>query len=270
MIEGLESQTYCFNDGNAKLVIQTSKNVQGYKKEAYIYKMFYKYINVRNVLKIGKIENDVYYCITKFIKAKRLQDLSSGELEKNIGHIIKIFETLKNINIPQDTGFGVFNFDGIAFYKSWPEYINAVYNNYHWDAINNKIEKLVLKSISEIKKYNNILENEKSLIHGDFGSSNVLNKDEKIYLIDWDLSLYGDPLYEIANILFWNEKCLIPLISEINKEYLKDEKMILKIYIYILRIGLEEIYRVLEQKQIGYNIKWIENRLEEINNIFIK
>jgi hypothetical protein len=82
MTEGDTSQTYCFNNGNKKLVIQTSKDIQGYKKEAYIYKNFNKNIYVRKVLKIDKIENDIYYCITEFINAKRLQDLGINELEK--------------------------------------------------------------------------------------------------------------------------------------------------------------------------------------------
>ena len=219
MIEGDTSQTYCFDTENKKLVIQTSRDLQGYKKEVYVYKTFHNSINVRNVLKIDQLENNIYYCITEFINAKRLQDLKSHELIENLKCIMGIFKILEKITIPEDTGFGYFNFQGAAHYKTWAEYINAVYNEYQWDIINVETKKLVLNGISEIKKYNNILENKRSLIHGDFGSSNVLNNDDKIYLIDWSLSLYGDPLYETANVLFWNEKCLSPLISMINKKY---------------------------------------------------
>jgi hygromycin-B 4-O-kinase len=270
MIEGDTSQTYCFDTENAKLVIQTGRDLQGYKKEAYIYKTFHNIINVRNVLRIDKVENDIYFCITEFINAERLQDLNSNELIKILEYIMNIFNILKKIDITGNTGFGYFNCKGIAQYKTWAEFIKAVYNEYQWGAINKETKELVLNCISEIKKYDNLLDNEKSLIHGDFGSSNVLNNDDKIYLIDWSLSLYGDPLYDIANVLFWNEECLGPLISCINKRYLKDERTIRKIYIYILRIGLEEIYRTLEQKQNGYNNKWVENRTEEVINTFLK
>jgi hygromycin-B 4-O-kinase len=266
MAEGDTSQTYCFNAGNDKFVIQTSRDLQGYRKENYIYNKFHENINVRKVLKLEKMENNIYYCITEFIDAKRLQDLNANDLKRNVDRIMETFKAMEKINIFQSNGFGYFDCNGIAFYRTWSEYINAVHEHYKWNNVNKSTKKIILECIFEIKKYNNILDNRRSLIHGDFGSSNVLINKEKIYLIDWSLSLYGDPLYEIANVLFWNEKCLIPLIDEINKIYLNDKKSRLKIYIYILRIGLEEIYRTIEQKQIGYNIGWVENRLGEVVN----
>jgi hygromycin-B 4-O-kinase len=266
MAEGDTSQTYCFNAGNEKFVIQTSRDLQGYRKENYIYNKFHKNINVRKVLKTEEMENNIYYCITEFIDAKRLQDLNINDLKRNVDRIMETFKTMEKINISQSNGFGCFDWNGFAFYRTWSEYINAVYEHYKWNNCNKNTKKIILECISEIKKYNNILDNKRSLIHGDFGSSNALINREKIYLIDWSLSLYGDPLYEMANVLFWNENCLIPLIDEINKMYLNDKKARLKIYIYILRIGLEEIYRTIEQKQIGYNIGWVENRLGEVVN----
>jgi hygromycin-B 4-O-kinase len=270
MIEGDTSQTYYFESGCKKLVVQTSRDLQGYKKEAYIYKKYHNKINVRNVLKIDNVENDIYYCITEFINAKRLQDLKTRELISNLEYITGIFQNLENIKIPENMGFGYFNSEGVANYKTWPLYINAVHNNYRWTLVNNNTKKLVSNCIDEIEKHNDTLDNKKSLIHGDFGSSNVLNNVDKVYLIDWSLSLYGDPLYEIANVLFWNEKCLMPLIDEIRKKYLKDEKTITKVYLYILRIGLEEIYSTVEQNQIGYDIKWVEKRVEEVIDTFLK
>jgi hygromycin-B 4-O-kinase len=270
MTEGDTSQTYYFEARYKKFVFQTSRDLQGYKKEAYIYKKYHNRINVRNVLKIGNIADDIYYCITEFIDAKRLQDLETHELIANLEYIMEVFQCMENMKIPENMGFGCFNSEGIASYKTWPLYINAVYNEYQWTIGNNNTKELLLNCIAEIKKHNNIFDNKKSLIHGDFGSSNVLNNAGKVYLIDWSLSLYGDPLYEIANVLFWNEKCLIPLIDEIRIRYLKDEKAIIKIYLYILRIGLEEIYRTVEQNQIGYDIKWVERRVEEIINTFLR
>ena len=269
MIEGDTSQTYYFETEDKKLVIQTSKDIQGYKKEAYIYKLFSQIINVRKVLKMDKVENDIYYCITEYIDAKRLQDLESKELTKNVKYIMKIFKTLAEIKIPENIGFGYFNSEGIANFKTWVEYINAVIYEYQWSSVDLYGKGLTTKCIDEIKKYNNILDNKKSLIHGDFGSSNVLNNDDYVYLIDWGLSLYGDPLYEVANVLFWNENCLIPLIDEIKKEYLNDENTIIRIYIYILRIGLEEIYRTIQSGSNSCDNKWVKERIEEIVYTFI-
>jgi hygromycin-B 4-O-kinase len=269
MAEGDTSQTYCFNNDGQKLVFQTSTDLQGYKKEEYIYKNFTS-LNVRKVVKIDRITQNIYYCITEYIHAKRLQDLNKNDMTEKVSSIMEAFKILESVEIPANSGFGCFNYMGIAFYKSWKEYINAVYTQYQWKIINIKTKILVCHLIDEIKKYNHIPGNKRSLIHGDFGSSNVLSGGNKIYLIDWSLSLYGDPLYEIANVLFWNEKCLAPLISEIHKRYFNDDKTILTLYVYILRIGLEEIFTVNKQGQTVVNTGWAENRLEEILETFIK
>ncbi|WP_439897592.1 phosphotransferase, partial [Escherichia coli] len=46
--------------------------------------------------------------------------------------------------------------------------------------------------------------NVRALVHADFGSNNVLTDGHRITgVIDWSEAMYGDPLYDIANILFW-------------------------------------------------------------------
>ena len=44
---------------------------------------------------------------------------------------------------------------------------------------------------------------EHKLVHGDFGSNNVLTDGQKITgVLDWDCALYGDPLFDVAGSFF--------------------------------------------------------------------
>ena len=44
----------------------------------------------------------------------------------------------------------------------------------------------------------------RNLVHGDFGSNNVLYDGTSITgVIDWSEGHDGDPLYDVANIFFW-------------------------------------------------------------------
>ena len=265
MKEGLVSQTYYFENIDTSLVFQISKDMEGYKKENYVFQTFSNKIPVKNILNIDKYQDNIYFCISEYIDAKRLHDLSENEMNNNIIYIMNILKLLQNIDIDHDKGFGYFNSKGNAPYNTWNDFIQAVFNkkNYNWNLFSKRTNEIVNNVLNEIKKYCYILDNRKSLVHGDFGSYNVLIDKKKIYLIDWGLGLYGDPLYEIANIIFWNEKCLHSLISNIMEEYIKDKISRIKIYIYLLRTGLEEIY-MNKKNNVGANIEWLENRIEEI------
>ena len=34
-------------------------------------------------------------------------------------------------------------------------------------------------------------------------------------VIDWDLGLFGDPLYDVAHLFFWREEQMLPLIEQL-------------------------------------------------------
>ena len=265
MNEGLVSQTYYFKNLGISFVFQISTDKLGYEKENYVFKTFSKDISVKNILKIENYQDDIYYCISEYIDAKRLHDLTTYEIKEKIFDIMDILETMKNINIDYNKGYGYFDSKGDAPYGSWKGFIQAVINDkeYKFYNIDMKKNNVIEKSLNEIEKYYNILDERKCLIHGDFGSYNVLSNDKTIFLIDWSLGLYGDPLYEIANVLFWNEKCLNPLIKEINKKIITDDNIRLKIYIYMLRTGLEEINMNLKNNNAKNN-EWLNNRIEDI------
>ena len=264
MTEGLVSQTYFFANIDDQLVFQISKDIEGYYKEDYVYRTFSKYISVKEIQKIDNLYDDIYYCISKYIDAKRLHDLTLDEINQIEKNILETLELMKKIEIDDDNGFGYFDSKGVAKYLTWKDFILAIKNTgyYNWDLSDRKICEIINSCINEIEKYCDVIDSKRHLLHGDFGSYNVLTDNKKVYLIDWSLGLYGDPLYEIANILFWNEKCLSPIVDILKNTYETKNKQ--KIYVYLLRIGLEEIYRTQKNKESGFNIEWLLKRVEEI------
>jgi hygromycin-B 4-O-kinase len=84
----------------------------------------------------------------------------------------------------------------------------------------------------------------RALIHGDFGSNNVLTHDGAITgVIDWSEAAIGDSLYDVANILFWRP--WLPCM-ELQARYFESQRPDLlahteRLLAYQLRIGLAEI-----------------------------
>jgi hygromycin-B 4-O-kinase len=86
---------------------------------------------------------------------------------------------------------------------------------------------------------------ERRLVHGDFGSNNVLCDAGRITgVIDWSEAMVGDPLYDVANILFWRtwldcmeQQCRYFEIHE--PQRLADRK---RLRCYQLHIGLVTLF----------------------------
>ncbi|GHO85573.1 phosphotransferase [Dictyobacter formicarum] len=59
---------------------------------------------------------------------------------------------------------------------------------------------------AELVRYLDWCPEERCLLHGDFGFSNALTKVDRLSgILDWGLSLYGDPVYDVARMNFWAE-----------------------------------------------------------------
>ena len=127
---------------------------------------------------------------------------------------------------------------------------------------NDLLEKL-FKKYKDLIKYTN---ETRKLYHGDFGSNNLLVEADNILgVIDWDMASYGDPLYEIANTYFWSTwlLCMKRSYAYFEKEYgnIKNYQELIKCY--CIRIALIEIY---ENALIGNEEMtiWLQDRISKI------
>ncbi|MBY0121481.1 phosphotransferase [Bacillus sp. S/N-304-OC-R1] len=269
---GLVSQTYSFQSNNEYFIFQVGNRPEVYEKERWVYHCFNQFLPLREVLDIHVPESGDVYSISRYIEGSKLFDLNSQEILDVCSDVIKTLDLLEGIEITGQNGYGRFDHTGHAGYPTWEDYIKAVYNKeiYDWTALEKKglNSDVVDQAIKELKSHiKNVSLSKKYLVHGDLGSFNLLAKDGKIAgVIDWSLSMYGDHLYDKANILFWNEDKLQPLIQRITNKYLNTQESKEKIYCYMLRIGLEEIFNTVILDEIGYDIEWVANRLQTIIN----
>ncbi|WNS76194.1 helix-turn-helix domain-containing protein [Bacillus sp. DTU_2020_1000418_1_SI_GHA_SEK_038] len=269
---GLVSQTYSFYSNNDRYVFQVGNRFEVYEKERWVYHRYHHHLPLREVLDIQVTESGVAYSISKFIEGTKIFDLNSQEILDICPVVEKNLEALEAIEMTEQNGYGRFDHTGQAGYPTWEDYIKAVYNEniYDWSALERKglDSDVVENAIKELKAHiKSVSLSKKYLVHGDLGSFNLLAKDGQVSgMIDWSLSMYGDHLYDKANILFWNEDKLQPLIQRITNRYMSSPECKGKIYCYMLRVGLEEIYNTVILNEIGYDIEWVANRLQRIIN----
>src|SRR5690606_29837424 len=123
--------------------------------------------------------------------------------------IIKILNIISSTDITNTTGYGHFDANGVAQHSTWKSFLTSIGDDHHynWDMANGYLDMKLIRSMIEIIEHlSDICTEKRCLIHGDFGSYNLLTTGGNITaVIDWDLAIFGDPLYEIASLLFWNE-----------------------------------------------------------------
>ncbi len=82
------------------------------------------------------------------------------------------------------------------------------------------------------------------LVHGDYGFGNILSDGTRITaVIDWEASMYGDFLFDVAWLSFWSRK---PDLESLYAEHLKSQNREVphfaeRILCYKLYIGLRTL-----------------------------
>ena len=267
---GLVSQTFSFQCRDKKYIFQLGDKYDDYEKQLFISKKYGNVIPVRNVISVHETKDGIAYCFSHYIKGDKLFDLSDQERREIVIPVLDALSKMSEVEIPPSAGYGRFDSNGYAPYKTWNDFISVIYNNrvFDWSALALKgfSDTVARKAIAALQKnIHNTKFDSSYLVNGDAGSYNIIALNGHITgLIDCGSALYGDPLYCIAHLLYWNEDKLQDLVTEIKRQYLHDDANERKLFCYALRIGLEEIYNTIIASEIGYDVSWVNNRLNEI------
>ncbi|GIN72969.1 hypothetical protein J14TS2_34440 [Bacillus sp. J14TS2] len=268
LTEGLSSQTFGFQFAKSNYVIRINRSINGFKKDAYVSRMFRsKSLPIPEVVEVDHMENGYAFCISRKADGVRIQDLEKKELPQITESVVDVVRTISNTDLAGTTGFGRFNSKGEAEFLSWNAFLKSIWDPsyYDWNFVSDSfklstIEKM-FKRVEELSKF---CPEKRSLIHGDFGSYNVLtDKGHVTAVIDWDLSLFGDPLYELATLLFWNENHMAHVIKELQ---LSSDTMYAseRLLCYQLHCGLQELHMSTVNQGTDSLLPWITKRCMEL------
>ncbi len=267
---GLVSQTFAFQSGTEKYIFQAGGKWEAYEKERYISDQYTGILPVRVVHGVHENDDGRAYCFSDYIKGCKLFDLDPEALVCTVPSILDTLDQIASTEIPAELGYGRFDQTGRARFATWQAFVAAIFNEdlYRWPQLNpNKADPhIVQEALSALHTRMDFVQPRPArLIHGDIGSYNLLASGGQITgAIDWSMALYGDPLFEAANILFWNEDKLQPLVKALKARHQTNEQNNEKLHCYMLRIGLEEIYNTAALGEIGYDLTWVVNRVREV------
>ncbi len=238
LIGGLDSQTFRFRRGGRDFVLRLNPSPSGFEKDALAARCFAcAGLPIPPVLEIGR-QDDLYYCVTAHMPGRTLQELSPAAVAATLEPSLQVLRHLAAQDLGFVTGFGPFTAAGRAPYATWREFLLEPLDH-SWpdpDAVKPLLDRLrhLAPHCPEVH----------GLIHGDFGSNNVLALGSRITaLLDWSEAAAGDPLYDVANVLFWRTwlPCMEQLASYLETAMPGWRSLHDRLLCYQLRIGLEEI-----------------------------
>ena len=267
--QGEESQSFAFQHGESDYVVRVNKNADGFKKDLFAYENFTKpELPIPEIIHIGPLE-EYAICISRRACGVTLQDLDAAALPQMAGPTARVLNEISGSNVDRITGFGVFDSSGIGREKSWRSFLVSIGDpgRYDWALASRSVDmRLVHRLIELVNRFAEHCPEERKLVHGDFGSNNVLANAGKITaVIDWSEALVGDPLYDVANIFFWRPwlRCM-ELQARYFESLVADEaRWRERMLCYQLRIGLDEIYDNAVQGRAG-NVDWALSRCLQI------
>jgi len=267
LTEGLSSQAFGFRHNAAAYVVRINRSIIGFEKDAYVSRKFGSTgLPIPEVLDVDYIDDSHTFCISRRAPGVRLYDLNNAGLQRIAGPTARIMKAIAVCNLAGTTGFGRFDPSGVGLHTSWRDFLTSITDlqRFDWEKAGRSADmELVRKLFQLVANLSEYCPEERRLIHGDFGSYNVLTNGRHITaVIDWDLALFGDPLYEWANLFFWGEDRMDPVIQQLGSltQLLRFQERLL---CYQLRIGLQEIY----ESAIGENssdLMWLTTRCMRI------
>jgi len=220
---GEMAQALSFTADGKEYVIRLYKKDYSFEKDNYAYKNFYNSkILIPRILEIGKFDQELFYAISELAKGQTIDTFPQLVKKELLPQILQIHDEIRNTKIVGN-GYGHWEADGNAPFSSWKDFLltakDDVFNN--WDTLYSKtfLEQDVIETLSlKITQLAEFAPEERHLIHGDFGGNNMTAESGKITgVLDWGESKYGDFLYDVAWISFWEDE--IDYESHFKKHY---------------------------------------------------
>ncbi len=269
--DGETSQSFSFSSKGDEFVIRINPEKHGFEKDEYAYNHFNSNnIPIPKTFQIGQLNDTLHYSITAKAEGKIIDQFTKEEIRTFIPELIHTLDSIHNFPIG-DTQFGDWDIDGKASKASWENYLLKDIEGFETYE-NTTPEKTLLetdvvqKILTRFKQLVAYCPNIRHLVHADYGFNNVLADGKKITgVIDWDLSKYGDFLYDVAWLSFWETSIEY---ADIFRKHYQEKGVAIpnfdeRILCYKLHLGLGALSFFSDSEQ-EKSYKWARERLLEL------
>lgn len=203
------SQAYTFSENGKEKILRINKNDEGFQKDKYAAEHFSSdQLPIPQIEEIGKLADGMYFAISERATGKPLDMFSSEEVLSMMPAIVDLATTIHKTKLNNE-GYGWWRIDGTGKCDTWLEALDEMQeadDDYKLKNVSFFEPDFYKRVTDEIKKYYQYCPEERHLVHQDYGYDNVIADGDRITgVIDWHGSMYGDFLWDVAWLEFWDK-----------------------------------------------------------------
>ncbi len=220
--EGWWSRCFAFHERGRDLVVRFGGHVTDFEKDRRASGFASAALPVPQVVDVGPAF-DGYYAISTRAYGEPLEVSDARGWEAVLPALFAALDALQAIE-PIGAGFGPWGADGNGPYRTWREFLLDVDREQHARRAPDWRQRLrdtptgdapFVAGMEALRTLADACPDERHVVHGDLVNRNVLvDRDRITAVLDWGCASYGDFVYDVAWLAFWEP--WYPALTEID------------------------------------------------------
>jgi hygromycin-B 4-O-kinase len=204
------SRAYAFTLDGQQSVIRFGRYGEDFLKDQVMATFSSADLPIPAVKEVGTAGGG-YFAVSDRAPGRLLNDLDGAGMAAALPGLFRALDALRAIEVPGDSGYGIWAPDGTAPAATWPQALLAVCQETAripgWRAalVASPAGPGAFRAgYARLQELVTGLPQTRHVIHGDLVNRNVLAEGAEITaVIDWGNALYGDYLYDAAWLIYW-------------------------------------------------------------------
>ncbi len=212
MRPGEWSAAYAVRTAEADLVARSSAYDEDFEKDAYAARYRSAALPIPPIVERGPALGG-FYAVAERVSGEHIDGLDEAQMRRVLPSLFGALDAMRAVDLSAASGFGLWRADGRTAYPTWRAMLLGIATEPATRGAPGWREVLAAsptgvgpfeESYARLRELVEHCPEERHLIHDDLVNFNVLVDGERISgVLDWGSSIYGDFLYDLAKLVFY-------------------------------------------------------------------
>jgi hygromycin-B 4-O-kinase len=209
------SQAFGVRTGDGSYVLRVNRHGHTYAKDALAAQVFASAtLPIPACIARGQLDERLTYAISVRAPGCPLNMLPIEAYRQVLRQLMGVLDAIHQVDVSSYPGAGPWDDDGDGQYPRWDAYLRTVRDEpasgfwANWTRLFTEsfLEQTVFDAVyAQMDQLLRFCPDQRWLVHGDYGFDNVLVDGQRITgVIDWSNAAYGDFLYDVARLDFFD------------------------------------------------------------------